>query len=188
MKGVVFPLFACTLGLSACAGARLHKALGEQTDGYVYAKSLQEVWPAAPQVLQAHHFLGTPNGPYRLETAAMTRDGQIPTMEGAPPGGPGNATPGSPGAGRGGGGKHATPSQAADHSGSETVRFVVEGEAVDGKHCKVRIVRFTRDNLDAPESDGIRDVDLEWELINRVEPEQAARIRGTLEQRGLHAP
>ena len=67
-------------------------------------------------------------------------------------------------------------------------RGVVDGEAVNADHCAIRIVHFKKDNLDSPQSDGERDVEMEWELIARAEPERAERIRQELAAKGLQAP
>jgi hypothetical protein len=181
VRCILFAWLSC-----GCAGPRLQKALQEQTDSYVYAKPLSEVWPLAEQVLESHHFAGNPVGsPYHLETTLMTPEGEFPTAEPSGAGGAGQ----NPGAGGGrGGSRRGGPSRLADRSGGELVRFVVEGESVDADHCSVRIIRYTRDNMDTPEADGKRAVDMEWELISRAEPSRAARIREELKATGVLAP
>jgi len=65
------------------------------------------------------------------------------------------------------------------------MRLVVDGEAVDNGHCRIRIRRFVRDNIDSPETGGDPDAEFEWALINRVEPERAAAIRSELGDAGI---
>jgi hypothetical protein len=167
--------------LNACAGARIHRALAERTDKYVFAEPISRVWPVAQQILQDHHFVGTSSeGLYHLETPTLTPDGRFPNAGTSP------SSPATAGQGQGGrGGQRGLPG--SDQAGGEVMRFVVDGEAVDGTHCTVRIVRFTRDNVDAPEVRE-RDAELEWELVSRVEPNRAAEIRTELAASGIHVP
>jgi hypothetical protein len=173
------------LALSGCASARIPHALAERTEAYVFEKPIAEVWPSVKGLLSERNFLGQETGtPYHLETALVTPEGRLPssgdstTADRAPPSGGGTA-----GGGRGMGGRRGA-SRPHDSSGVALVRFVVDGEAVDATHCRVRIVRFDRENRDTPESDGVVDVEMEWDLISRVEPERAASIRSELKLDG----
>jgi hypothetical protein len=176
-------LFALVTG-AACAGPRLHRALAERTENYVINQPIAKVWPVAQQLLQDHHVPGTSSpGLYHLETPVLTRNGQLPAASSQS-----SSAPAGQGQGGGrGGGRRGSKSPASDRSGGEVRRFVVDGDAVDDAHCTVHIVRFSRDNVDSPES-AERDAELEWELVSRVEPERAAVIRKELAASGIQVP
>jgi hypothetical protein len=168
----------------SCANTRVRDALAKQTESFVLAKPIAEAWPVVKQVLEDRHFPGSPspNKPFHLETAILTSEGGFPTASVTP----GGAAP--QGAAGGRGGRGGSRSVAIDHVGGELMRFVADGEAVDDTHCKVRIVRYLRDNIDASENDVRRDVGMEFEVISRLEPERAAEIRKALAADGIELP
>jgi hypothetical protein len=180
--------------LGACAGARVHKALAEKTDKFVFDKPIADVWPVAKLVLEERNFIGTQSGgQYHLETPTLTPDGQLPsagTGSSSSTSSPNGAAGQGQGGGRmgGAGGRRGGGSPTADRAGGEVIRYVVDGDAVDDTHCTVRIVRFSRQNVDSPESEGILDAELEWKLISRAAPERAAEIRKELAAQGIQAP
>jgi hypothetical protein len=174
--------------LCGCATSRLHQALGQRTESYVLAKGCADVWPTVKQVLEDRRFPGYPKGdrPYHLETAMLTASGDAPGAE---------TTAGDRQPMRGRGGAAAAQAHGGsmrsgpvDHPGSQVMRFVVDGEAVDDAHCRVRVVRFARDNIDSAESDIDRDPEMEFEIISRLEPEHAEAMRKELAAQGIELP
>jgi hypothetical protein len=173
--------------LCGCATSRLHQALAQRTEGYVLAKGCPDVWPTVKQVLEDRRFPGFPKGdrPYHLETAMLTEGGGAPGAETTGGGRPamGRGQPASGGA-RGAG----LRSGPVDHAGSTIMRFIVDGEVVDDGHCKVRVVRHQKENIDALETEIDRDSEMEWEIIVRLEPEKADGMRKEMAAQGLEAP
>jgi hypothetical protein len=181
-------VLGCLLLATGCAGSRVHQALQQRTEPYVFDQPLDTVWPVAQALLTERNFPTFGNGvPHHLETAMLTPEGGAPgasTQGGAPAGkAPGGMGPGG-GGGRGGGGR----GRAGDNSGSALIRYNLDGDVVDAGHCRVRFIHYTRDNMDSPEQGPERDVDLEWELINRVEPQKATTIRQELAAQGVKVP
>jgi hypothetical protein len=162
------------LALSGCASSRSREFLLKHTPDHVYEKPIRELWPTVKALLEERGFPGEEKGaPYHLETATLTPEGKLPSATSQSS----SAAPTNGRSGTGGKGGRRPGGPVADHSNGELWRFVADGESIDDTHCRVAIVRFARDNVDSPESDPIPDVDLEWALILRVEPEKAAAIR-----------
>jgi hypothetical protein len=175
--------------MAACAGARLREALSKETQDYIIAKPIAEVWPVVKQVLEDRRFPGFPKGnnPYHLETATLTSSGEAPGAETTGGGAAASRAAAAQG-GRGAAGNRGMRAGPVDHAGGSVMRFVVDGEAVDETHSRVRVVRHSRDNIDSSESDIDRDADMEWEIISRLEPERADVIRKSLAAQGLEVP
>jgi hypothetical protein len=67
----------------------------------------------------------------------------------------------------------------------QSSRVLVQGIAVDDTHAKVQFTRLTRRTNMQPESS--RALDLEWELIQRADPDSATQIQAQAEQKGQAA-
>lgn len=165
--------------LAACATTgRMRAALAEKTDQLIIGKSCNDTWPTVKQVLEDWRFPGFPKGErqFHLETAMLTASGSPPGAETT------GGTPPMRGMQRGAGGMRSGP---VDHSGSAVLRYVVDGDVVDDGHCRVRVVRHKRDNIDSAESDIERDGEMEFEIVSRLEPDRANAIRKELADQGI---
>jgi hypothetical protein len=178
------------LGACATTSAR-HDALSRVTASFVVDRPLPEVWPLAKEALADRHLLAFPAGEaYRLATAIVSPEGELPNA-GPPSQAGGAAASEGGGRGRAGGGRAGAGGMRPGPRGSPRgtlVRYVVEGEALDGAHCQVRFTRYDRDSVDAPEAPGVRDAELEWAFIARAAPERAAALRSELADAGVVAP
>jgi hypothetical protein len=61
-------------------------------------------------------------------------------------------------------------------------RYLVQVNPVDEGHCKVVFTKMEGE-MNSKTNDSTRDVGLEWELIQKVEPERAAEIKTEADKR-----
>ena len=166
------------VALTACAGAKLKQALAEKTETFIIDRPLAEVWPTVHEVFDEENFPAFSTGPANhLETAMLSPEGTAPAAA---------TTQGGIGASRPRRGQGSPPP--VEHVGGKVVKFVIDGEVVDGTHCRVKVVRHVRDSIEALDSEVARDPLMEWAIIARLEPDRADAIRKELAAQGIQAP
>jgi hypothetical protein len=67
------------------------------------------------------------------------------------------------------------------YENKKRTRYLAQATPVSDAQCKIV---FTKMESDKNGSDTTRDLALEWELIQRVEPDRAAQIKAEAEQKG----
>ncbi len=67
------------------------------------------------------------------------------------------------------------------YENKKRTRYLAQATPVSDSQCKIV---FTKMESDKDGSDTTRDLALEWELIQRVEPDRAAQIKAEAEQKG----
>ena len=162
-----------------CAGAKTRQALAVKTDNFIIARSCNDVWPTVKQVLEDHGFPGFTKGDRQLhlETAMLTEGGGVPGASTT-----GGSAPMVRGQSASQRGMRGGP---VDHAGSAVMRFIADGDVIDEQHCRVRVVRHLKDNIDASETDVDRDPYMELDVISRLEPDRAEEIRQALKADGI---
>ena len=154
-------LLLLAAGCAAPAQARRNSRLREALDGYRLHQPLSAVWPAALQVLASHGF----------ELVGADRG-----VAGQPPAGIlQNVTGGGFETTRADGGLVLETMEDRRGRFRDNVRYRLEGFDTGGGTSRVvfTAIQRVRDSLDENE---LRDVSMELELVQRLDPEGAARL------------
>jgi hypothetical protein len=153
-------LLAVSLLAAGCASSRREMYIQEKASGHVYGKPLAEVWPQVRSLLKEKD-LPLREAPGAFEIATDWH------MLGAP-----------------------------SSLGTNYVRFYVRGKQPSPVTCSVEIFRQNRtesgpgpvdartgqrQSLGTDSTNMTRDRELEWELLQRVDPERARALRAEAE-------
>lgn len=155
-------LFAITMLTAGCAAARRETYIHEQTAQHVYRKPLDEVWPQVRMMLKEKELpLREAPGAYEISTDWH--------MVGAP-----------------------------SSLGTHYVRYLVRGRQPGPALCTVQILKQDRTEAGPGPVDSrtgqrreigtdythlTRDVQMEWELMQRVDPEAAQALQAEAERK-----
>jgi hypothetical protein len=149
---IVMFLLACSMTAQARRDARLRAGL----DAHRFHQPLSTIWPAALHLLADHGYqlvgrdrlvVGAPPAPrFKRLTAGGFETGHSRT-----------------------GFVMETMTNASG------TRYRVEGQDIDEKSCRITFVAIRRTG-GAPSEERSRDLDMELELVRRLEPDAAARI------------
>jgi len=151
------PLACVTILGLACAGVQREARLRRELDGYRLAQPLAEAWPAALRLLDERGFELASDDRVSIGKAPLSAVGRFLSRA--------RDTRST---------RDGRWVAETDHDASD-VRYRVEGTDTGGGTCRITFFRIAG-SLDVQDERENRDVELELELVRRVDPDGAARL------------